>query len=652
MPGSKLGYFNSVLTDKGIPLAATITVFDQGTATPSTIYADAGGVTPLANPFSTDAIGRFQFFAGLGNYDVQVTGPGITSHKIENIRLSDVTQISQLMDVTTYFCVTPEQYGAKGDGQTNDWAAFNAMFTALAGSGAPNRKRVVLNPSSYYRISSAKNATNVFEVDVNNIILEGPGMGILTLYYDGPAATNFMKFLNQPGYNTIREMMIKCGPGDSGNTRDLSPVVNIVCWDDTKYTTLDRVELVGCAGKCVTGFQWMSEVRHCIFKWFGAAGLDTIATTAYVVNCYANGGDRKAGIKGFIINAAYGAYTANACDNAEIGYSVEMTDGGQVVIQGCGAEGCKQYLKSSGGVVYLDGFAGNNAGVSGLPDAWIEMDGSAGRLTGFSNTFANTYLLKTTNCPELVLDSMIPKAKILVTDSTATKFQDPVRVAHDYSGDDFRWVEAADFGSHVNVNLRNYIGCQNATAILKDGTKALSSTLVLKNMRGWGRFNIYRQNAWGETKIRFLQTSGNGFELENINLPLSFYGHDNANIHLVFQQEGSGVLFKLTNCQLVRFFGVELIASEGRGAVFELDEFSALEIDKTVMDKMNSNFSGLCNKPHRIKFTGYTAKPIAGLFDTGCRIEFMAPAAGGYLGCICTAGGTPGTWKYYGAIEA
>lgn len=102
MPGSKLGYFNSVLTDKGIPLAATITVFDQGTATPSTIYEDAGGVTPLANPFSTDAIGRFQFYAATGKYDVQVSGAGITTYKIQNVSLSDICNKPERVRFTGY----------------------------------------------------------------------------------------------------------------------------------------------------------------------------------------------------------------------------------------------------------------------------------------------------------------------------------------------------------------------------------------------------------------------------------------------------------------------------------------------------------------------------------------------------------------------
>jgi hypothetical protein len=111
----------------------------------------------------------------------------------------------------------------------------------------------------------------------------------------------------------------------------------------------------------------------------------------------------------------------------------------------------------------------------------------------------------------------------------------------------------------------------------------------------------------------------------------------------------------------VNFHNVYLDAMTGSGVVFLMDEFSHLVIDKGTMDLMSPLFSGLCAHAdwrrdaavkRQITFTGYADKPTLGVFDAGCRIEFDAPTAGGYLGCVCTVGGNPGTWKYTGSAEA
>lgn len=80
-----IGYFNATLTDAGAPLVATIAVYLQGTSTLATIYTTPEGTVVKGNPFSTDPLGRFQFFAAVGRYDIEVSGAGITNFKIENV---------------------------------------------------------------------------------------------------------------------------------------------------------------------------------------------------------------------------------------------------------------------------------------------------------------------------------------------------------------------------------------------------------------------------------------------------------------------------------------------------------------------------------------------------------------------------------------
>jgi len=81
----KVAYHNTIIDiATGAGKKATITVYDAGTVNLSTIYADEdGGVK--SNSFDTDDYGRFSFYADQGRYDIQVSGVGITTYKIEDV---------------------------------------------------------------------------------------------------------------------------------------------------------------------------------------------------------------------------------------------------------------------------------------------------------------------------------------------------------------------------------------------------------------------------------------------------------------------------------------------------------------------------------------------------------------------------------------
>ena len=80
-----IGYFDSVVSDQGQPIQATISVLIVNTQTYATIYTDAAGSVEKDNPFQTDAYGRFQFYADVSTYDIRVSGTGITTYVIENV---------------------------------------------------------------------------------------------------------------------------------------------------------------------------------------------------------------------------------------------------------------------------------------------------------------------------------------------------------------------------------------------------------------------------------------------------------------------------------------------------------------------------------------------------------------------------------------
>src|SRR6266852_5366416 len=87
-----------VFNSRGIPLAgATLRVCAMpASGQPCTplaqIYSDAALTQALANPTTTDGLGNYFFYAAPGKYEIEVSGPGITTRQIPNVILpSDPT---------------------------------------------------------------------------------------------------------------------------------------------------------------------------------------------------------------------------------------------------------------------------------------------------------------------------------------------------------------------------------------------------------------------------------------------------------------------------------------------------------------------------------------------------------------------------------
>lgn len=71
---------------------ATVTVYDHSTTTLSTVFQDAGGLQPLANPFTASSTGVSFWCAADGHYDVKYSGTGITApFTVSDIHLAFTT---------------------------------------------------------------------------------------------------------------------------------------------------------------------------------------------------------------------------------------------------------------------------------------------------------------------------------------------------------------------------------------------------------------------------------------------------------------------------------------------------------------------------------------------------------------------------------
>lgn len=84
-----LGYTSSAQTpvQRSYP-SCTVKVFNAGTTTLSTIYADNSG-TALANPFTADSKGYWFFYADVGHNDVNLSGGGLAA----SFTLADYTSL-------------------------------------------------------------------------------------------------------------------------------------------------------------------------------------------------------------------------------------------------------------------------------------------------------------------------------------------------------------------------------------------------------------------------------------------------------------------------------------------------------------------------------------------------------------------------------
>lgn len=83
-------YTNSVAALNGAPVAAaSVQVNTYPAGAPATIYSD-NGITPVANPLTTDTTGTFSFYAADGHYQLVISGTNIQTTTVNDILLVDI----------------------------------------------------------------------------------------------------------------------------------------------------------------------------------------------------------------------------------------------------------------------------------------------------------------------------------------------------------------------------------------------------------------------------------------------------------------------------------------------------------------------------------------------------------------------------------
>ena len=161
-------------------IGCTVTIYVAGTLTVATIYADDLG-TPKINPFSASNTGYYFFYADTGRYDVRLSGGGIASpftrgdqstgaiantYAYANLPAPGVSGALAYtnagprglwVDTTSVWASVNgglsdvRQYGATGNGSTDDTVALQAALTAACSTSPIGG---VFVPAGTYKFTS------------------------------------------------------------------------------------------------------------------------------------------------------------------------------------------------------------------------------------------------------------------------------------------------------------------------------------------------------------------------------------------------------------------------------------------------------------------------------------------------------------------
>jgi len=164
------GVASTTTVQRSFP-AATVSVFNAGTAVLSTIYSDNIG-TPLANPFTSDSTGKWQFWAANSRYDVQFSGGGIASPiTLFDILLFDGVNInaSNLSSGTVPAARLPNPSASTLGGVQSHAAVATQFLTGISTGGVPSAAQPSASDIAGLAASATTDTTNAANLSTGTL---------------------------------------------------------------------------------------------------------------------------------------------------------------------------------------------------------------------------------------------------------------------------------------------------------------------------------------------------------------------------------------------------------------------------------------------------------------------------------------------------
>lgn len=284
-------------TTSGTPARNTsVSVKVFGSETLATLYTDETKSSTAPNPLTTDTRGNLFFFADPGKYSIEVSGAQdaltivVPTHPLDpdaphghaqaDIVGLAATLATKVSDGELFLNV--KDYGAVGDGTTDDTVAIQAALTAIPTGGA-----TVYFPSGTYLVSIA-NGDNVNKLALRltktGVTLRGAGRGSTTIKlansvgdYTAILSDNTALGTTDLSGLTIQDLTFDQNSANNvvGNIAQFTGQPRFVLrWqvghrlvvDHCRFTNTDNINTIYANG---SGVQHVS-VRDCIFDNVGA----------------------------------------------------------------------------------------------------------------------------------------------------------------------------------------------------------------------------------------------------------------------------------------------------------------------------------------------------------------------------------------------
>src|SRR5579863_5066549 len=131
-----------VFNAQGRPMAgATVRVCTSAaTGQPCTplanIYSDPALTQALANPTATDGLGNYTFYAAPGRYEIEISGPSITTKQIPNVIIPNDPSAPTFATVTSTSGISAFSLSLSGNLTVTGSAAVTGSLT-VAGNPVP-----------------------------------------------------------------------------------------------------------------------------------------------------------------------------------------------------------------------------------------------------------------------------------------------------------------------------------------------------------------------------------------------------------------------------------------------------------------------------------------------------------------------------------